>query len=251
MPLDSHWVLWRRFLKDCFVPHTSQAHRLTKPIRLVQPLGDWLTTSPYTAREYYYSASNNSVYHLQHGSFSIYNAIVGHATWFHISNSTSNDLPSDTEFCRVMKFGSTIHCRAPISQTSVENQQIQTTNTASFSEYIATQPAHVQCLLGNLQTTEVDVDYWISAINARAAMIATNSSAADRNGFFATVLHTEEQTLQFQGPCNGLSILMTSYRAELTGILSTLYLLCALSTFSRTDSTTAPTLFCDNSVAVT
>eukprot|EP00957_Ditylum_brightwellii_P032165 2438980-Ditylum_brightwellii.AAC.1 len=111
----------------------------------------------------------------------IYNAIFGCATWFHITNSTSNNLPSNAEFCRVMKFGSTIHCRAPISQTSAENQQIQTAITTSFSEYIATQPAHVQRILGNLQTTEMDVDYWKSAINARSAMIATGGSIADRN----------------------------------------------------------------------
>eukprot|EP00957_Ditylum_brightwellii_P058168 4411150-Ditylum_brightwellii.AAC.1 len=73
-----------------------------------------------------------------------------------------------------MKFGSTLHCRALLSQTSVENQQIQNTTSASFSEYITTQPAHVQCLLGNLQTTKVDVGYWISAINAGTATIAAN-----------------------------------------------------------------------------
>eukprot|EP00957_Ditylum_brightwellii_P119128 9087203-Ditylum_brightwellii.AAC.1 len=50
-----------------------------------------------------------------------------------------------------------------------------------FSKYIATQPVNVQRLLGNLQTTEVDVDYWISAINAGTATIATNGSVADRN----------------------------------------------------------------------
>eukprot|EP00957_Ditylum_brightwellii_P033728 2556182-Ditylum_brightwellii.AAC.1 len=26
MPLDSHWALWCRFRKDCFAPHTGQAH---------------------------------------------------------------------------------------------------------------------------------------------------------------------------------------------------------------------------------
>eukprot|EP00957_Ditylum_brightwellii_P062881 4770774-Ditylum_brightwellii.AAC.1 len=44
---------------------------------------------------------------------------------------------------------------------------------------------------------------------------------------------------------------MTLYQTELTGILSALYLLRALSTFSWTDLTTAPTLFCDNSAVVT
>eukprot|EP00957_Ditylum_brightwellii_P008283 626677-Ditylum_brightwellii.AAC.1 len=44
---------------------------------------------------------------------------------------------------------------------------------------------------------------------------------------------------------------MTSYQAELTGILYALYLLHALSTFSLTDLTTALTLYCHNSAAVT
>eukprot|EP00957_Ditylum_brightwellii_P161817 12320627-Ditylum_brightwellii.AAC.1 len=108
-----------------------------------------------------------------------------------------------------MKFGSTIHCKAPISQASEENQQLQNANLTTFSDYIAVQPAHFQRLLGNLQATELDVDYWISAINVSSVMIATNGLVADSNGFFATVLHTEEKTLCFQGPCNGSSKLMT------------------------------------------
>eukprot|EP00957_Ditylum_brightwellii_P185131 14098231-Ditylum_brightwellii.AAC.1 len=101
-----------------------------------------------------------------------------------------------------MKFVSTLHCRTQLYQTPVEHQQIHNTTSASFSEYIATQPAHVQRLLGNLQTTEVNADYWISAINDGTITIATDGSVADRNGFFATVPHTDKQTLRFQGPCN-------------------------------------------------
>eukprot|EP00957_Ditylum_brightwellii_P177312 13506955-Ditylum_brightwellii.AAC.1 len=66
------------------------------------------------------------------------------------------------------------------------------TTSTSFSAYTATQPAHVQCLLRNLQTTEVNADYWISAINAGTITIATDGSVADRNSFFATVLHTNK-----------------------------------------------------------
>eukprot|EP00957_Ditylum_brightwellii_P197286 15030305-Ditylum_brightwellii.AAC.1 len=150
-----------------------------------------------------------------------------------------------------MKFGSTIHCKAPISQASAENQQIQNTNTTTFSDYIAAQPVHVQCLLLNLQTTEADVDYWVLAINAGSATIATDGLVTDRNEFFATVLHTKEKTLRFQGPCDGLSKLMTSYQTELTGILSALYLLRALFTFSWTDLTIAPTLYCNISAVAT
>eukprot|EP00957_Ditylum_brightwellii_P015997 1205475-Ditylum_brightwellii.AAC.1 len=100
MSPDSHWDLWCRFLKDCFAPHTGRAHCLTKPLKLAQPLGAWNTTSPYTTREYYHSPSTNSVYCLQQGSFSVYNAILGRATWFHITNCTHNNLSSDATFCR-------------------------------------------------------------------------------------------------------------------------------------------------------
>eukprot|EP00957_Ditylum_brightwellii_P200713 15300594-Ditylum_brightwellii.AAC.2 len=122
MPPNSHWALWCRFLKDCFAPHAGQAHRLTKQIKLAQPLGAWTTTSPYTAREYYHSPSTNSVYQLHQDLFSVYNSILGQATWFHITNCTHTDLPSDDTFCRVMNFGSTLHCRAQLYQTPVEYQ---------------------------------------------------------------------------------------------------------------------------------
>eukprot|EP00957_Ditylum_brightwellii_P030108 2278996-Ditylum_brightwellii.AAC.1 len=80
-----------------------------------------------------------------------------------------------------MKFGSTLHCRAQLYQTPVEHQQMLNTTSTSFSAYIATQPAHVQCFLGNLQTTEVNADYWISAINVGTVTIATGGSVADKN----------------------------------------------------------------------
>eukprot|EP00957_Ditylum_brightwellii_P192479 14654745-Ditylum_brightwellii.AAC.1 len=110
-----------------------------------------------------------------------------------------------------MKFGSTLHCRAQLYQTPAEQQQKLNTTSASISAYIATQPAHVQCLLGNLRTTEVNADYWMSVINVGTVTIATDSSVAGRNGFFATVLHTDKQTLHFQGPCDGPNKFMTLY----------------------------------------
>eukprot|EP00957_Ditylum_brightwellii_P152966 11643441-Ditylum_brightwellii.AAC.1 len=59
-----------------------------------------------------------------------------------------------------------------------------------------------------------------------------------------------EKTIRFQGPCDGAKDLMMSYRTELSGILSTLYLLCTFVEFSHRTIMSAPALFCDNSVAV-
>eukprot|EP00957_Ditylum_brightwellii_P188564 14355046-Ditylum_brightwellii.AAC.1 len=80
MPPESCWVIWRRFSKKYFAPDTPCAHRLSKPIRLQQQLGAWLTETPYTACEFYHSLAENQVYHLQNGSFNIYSTTPGRFT---------------------------------------------------------------------------------------------------------------------------------------------------------------------------
>ena len=117
--------------------------------------------------------------------------------------------------------------------------------------YIDQQPSHIKRLLGNLHADNVDPEYWIQAISNGIVTIATDGSVAQKKGYFAVVFHTDNKSICYQGPCDGNDSLMTLYRTELTGILSALYLLRALSTFSHRDLTTTPTLFCDNSVAVT
>eukprot|EP00957_Ditylum_brightwellii_P035230 2671667-Ditylum_brightwellii.AAC.1 len=70
-------------------------------------------------------------------------------------------------------------------------------------------------MLGNLKSAEVDVDYWIDALNHGNVMIATDGSVAAQRGYFTTVLHTDQRQLRFQGPCNGARSMMSSYRTEL------------------------------------
>eukprot|EP00957_Ditylum_brightwellii_P074488 5659951-Ditylum_brightwellii.AAC.1 len=68
--------------------------------------------------------------------------------------------------------------------------------------------ASVRRLLGNLRVEDMDVNYWITAINAGAVMIATDGSVADKRGYFAVVLFTTEQTIRYQGTCDGAHALM-------------------------------------------
>eukprot|EP00957_Ditylum_brightwellii_P155253 11819224-Ditylum_brightwellii.AAC.1 len=123
-------------------------------------------------------------------------------------------------FCTVRKFGSTIYCKAPLARADQVNTNIVTneSNTQMLETFLSKLPAHVKQLLGNLQTEDIDVGYWIEAINSGLVTIAIDGSVADQKGYFVTVLHTEEKSIQFQGPCDGAKSLMTSYRAELTGI---------------------------------
>eukprot|EP00957_Ditylum_brightwellii_P145910 11111071-Ditylum_brightwellii.AAC.1 len=226
-PPDRCWVLWRQFLKTCFTPRTQKSRRLTQPIKLHQPLGEWTTKIPYNAQEYYYSSSRNEIF------------------------KSYQELPFDAEFCTVQKFGSTVYCKAPLPHAVTLHDGLMATNvgTQTFAAFLVKQLHHVQQLLGNLRVEDVDVDYWINAINAGAVMIAKDGSVADKKRYFATVLYTTGKTIRYQGPCDGAKDLMTSYRMELSGILSALYLIRAFTEFSNTAITSAPPLFCDNSAA--
>eukprot|EP00957_Ditylum_brightwellii_P182167 13879059-Ditylum_brightwellii.AAC.1 len=96
----------------------------------------------------------------------------------------------------------------------------ETHTNVTFEEYIAAQPDYVKWILGNLQAAQVNAEYWIDALNKGLETIATDGSVANQKGCYATVMHTDQKQLRFQGPCNGAKSLMTSYCTELTGILT-------------------------------
>eukprot|EP00957_Ditylum_brightwellii_P106341 8112596-Ditylum_brightwellii.AAC.1 len=61
-----------------------------------------------------------------------------------------------------------------------------------FDNFLSHQPNHVQWLLGNLDTAQVNADYWINALNRGIVTIATNGSVSNKKGYFATVLHIDQ-----------------------------------------------------------
>eukprot|EP00957_Ditylum_brightwellii_P136264 10392250-Ditylum_brightwellii.AAC.1 len=83
--------------------------------QLQQPLGRWLTKSPYTARKHYHSGSTNEVYELRDGIFHIYKARQNRMIWYQTSNYTRTDLPDDAIAHSIRTFGTLIWCRAPIT----------------------------------------------------------------------------------------------------------------------------------------
>eukprot|EP00957_Ditylum_brightwellii_P168751 12844283-Ditylum_brightwellii.AAC.1 len=100
------------------------------------------------------------------------------------------------------KFGSIIYCKAPLAIADQLNTNISANGVTiqSFESFLRELPAHVNQLLENLQADNVDVGYWIDAINSNLATITIDGSVADKKGYFATVLHTAERSIRFQGP---------------------------------------------------
>eukprot|EP00957_Ditylum_brightwellii_P027297 2063707-Ditylum_brightwellii.AAC.1 len=56
--------------------------------------------------------------------------------------------------------------------------------------------------LGNLDPTEVDVEYWLNALQEGYVNIALDGSVAKGKGYYALLLKAKDRQLQFQGPCN-------------------------------------------------
>eukprot|EP00957_Ditylum_brightwellii_P134967 10290735-Ditylum_brightwellii.AAC.2 len=90
------------------------------------------------------------------------------------------------------KFG---YISAPLDalQTHIQQEVNRDSHLAeSFSEYISSQPHHVWQLLGTLDASDVDVEYWIRALNNDRVTIVTDGSVAQKTGYFANFLLTPE-----------------------------------------------------------
>eukprot|EP00957_Ditylum_brightwellii_P046261 3510357-Ditylum_brightwellii.AAC.2 len=109
-------------------------------------------------------------------------------------------LPDDATFQTVQKFGTTILCKGPLAaaEDTAHSDIAEATNShGSFNNFLAHQPAHVRCLLDNLDAAQVNVEYWIDALNRGLVTIATDGSILNKKGYFATLLHTDQWQLWF------------------------------------------------------
>eukprot|EP00957_Ditylum_brightwellii_P054682 4143045-Ditylum_brightwellii.AAC.1 len=165
-------------------------------MKLQQPLSTWTTRNPYTKRPYYYTRSTNQVYALRDGLFHIYTAGPTHVTWFHATNNTCPTLPENASFQTVQKFRTTILCKGLLTaaEDTACSDLLEATNSyGSFDNFFSHQPRHEQHLLGNLDTAQVNVEYWIDTLNRGIVTIATDGSVLNKKGYFATVLHTDQR----------------------------------------------------------
>eukprot|EP00957_Ditylum_brightwellii_P176941 13478026-Ditylum_brightwellii.AAC.2 len=65
----------------------------------------------------------------------------------------------------------------------------------SFQSHFDTVPSHIKGTLGNLKTQEVDVEYWLQALQENKVTIASDGSVKGKMGSYAAILYTEEREL--------------------------------------------------------
>eukprot|EP00957_Ditylum_brightwellii_P141745 10799901-Ditylum_brightwellii.AAC.1 len=85
-----------------------------------------------------------------------------------------------------------------------------------FATFYASVPAHVCCTLGTLQTEDLDVQYWTSALENDRVIIAPDGSVQKERGL-----------------CDCHSAQISSYQSKLFGILAIYYLLHSILSYSK------------------
>eukprot|EP00957_Ditylum_brightwellii_P206565 15349026-Ditylum_brightwellii.AAC.1 len=85
----------------------------------------------------------------------------------------------------------------------------------SFSLYLESLNPTIQRLLGNLADQEVDVDFWIAALQSGIVVAASDGLVKDGKGTYAVIFKAGEKELRFQGPvdCHP-SLLQLDYSQE-------------------------------------
>ena len=71
-----------------------------------------------------------------------------------------------------------------------------------------------------------------------------------KKGSYAIILYTEERELRLQGPCDCSTQCISSYRAEIMGILAAHYLLHSFQSLRNIPTKLSAPLYCDNISAV-
>eukprot|EP00957_Ditylum_brightwellii_P027898 2108057-Ditylum_brightwellii.AAC.1 len=103
----------------------------------------------------------------------------------------------------------------------------------NFESYLTHLDPCLQHLLGNLQSQEVDVDFWVAALQSRIVETASDSLVKDGIGSYAVIFLAGDNEFRFQGPVDCHPSMIQSYQAELTGLLAIWILISCLKDYSK------------------
>eukprot|EP00957_Ditylum_brightwellii_P033814 2562388-Ditylum_brightwellii.AAC.1 len=111
----------------------------------------------------------------KNGSYSIYNRVLGHMYAYAPTKTDTNTLPQSALFTPVKDVGETIIC-TQIIDSFVSIVQENSLDHDYFKSYLHSLDPCPQRLLGNLLSQEVDVNYWVAALQSGIVETASDGS---------------------------------------------------------------------------
>eukprot|EP00957_Ditylum_brightwellii_P209719 15362919-Ditylum_brightwellii.AAC.1 len=191
--------------------------------------------NPSVWSDAYIDTSQDTLYaQVDNGYFVQYIRSSGYMSTYEPTESSVTELPNTAVFTPIRKSNGKIICTQLIDLLVLDAQQ-QSIDLNLFRAYLESLDPRIQQLLGNLRDKDVDVKFWITALQSGIVVTASDGSVKDGQGTYAVIFMAGDKELRFQGPVDCHPLLLQSYRAELTGLLAIWVLLECLSNYRRED----------------
>ena len=249
----TNWTCWRRLLQY-----------ISTRGRLLQELGDWIAPT-HQEWQWYFDASQDVVYHCPSTSqWTVYHPIVAarvtRRTTLQYASPQPCDPPSlasllvlTTVVWHNNDYIQSLHSVTPLVASS------HTSPSTLWSPHIvppefSDTPSFYQTLIGPTPPTAFQCAEVVDALRGGEELLGcTDGSFVEGNGncYHGWVLASETRRtiVEGSGPGHGCPSLLSSYRAELGGLLALVYIVYRISTFHKVDSGKLR-LHCDNRSAL-
>eukprot|EP00957_Ditylum_brightwellii_P067596 5131225-Ditylum_brightwellii.AAC.3 len=193
----------------------------------------WNISCPLILRDAYLDKDTNALYVCcsTNGCYTQHKRVEGHMSIYSPTISQLPAPPQSAVFTPIRRFWDQVICTGLIDSFMLDHQSCAV-ELSSFTAYLSSLDLVLQWLLGNLSQQDIDIDFWISALQAGTVEVALDGSMKEGCRTYAVIFKSGDKFIRFQGPVDCHLSLLQSYRTELMDILAIYYLLKYLRAFS-------------------
>eukprot|EP00957_Ditylum_brightwellii_P204892 15341255-Ditylum_brightwellii.AAC.1 len=141
-----------------------------------------------TVNDILYSRDDN-------GSFTLYHRLPGHMSAYAPSLITTNTPPRSTIFAPVKLVRETLICTHLIDSFLLDTPDI-CQDLTTFHSYLESLDPCLQQVLGNIHNQEIDVDYWVTALQSGIVETASDGSVKNGIGSCAVIFSAGDKELR-------------------------------------------------------
>jgi len=251
-PRPTNWSVWRMYLQH-----------ITSGVYLIKPLGEWIEES-HQRWEWFYLASTDQLVHACQNSTKLYSRLPHTSSYPNRRNRIKYGNPIDLEdppsteplLPATVQTNHNSYICSSYSNTAIPLPPIQTVQTiwnpANIPPPLHDTSTFYQHLIRKEIPTLHQCGSLCEAIQDKSLIICSDEAhcPSDGSGSHAWIFHNLSGEIAIgAGPMDGHPSLTSSYRAELGGILVSLYLIYKVCQYYRIEHGQAQ-LFCDNRGAI-
>lgn len=217
-PGSPAWIIWRRYIAECYLEDDSDIRKTRKHLSLQYPLGPWIPQHhDRQIHDYYVSPISQTVYHRLDNHFDVYYPHRNQRTTVTLQfASRSNYLPPGTHPIEPITHQQQT---LQLSKRDINNTSPPThTDPVNFTQHVTNLPHWEQELI-KYHSIATDTITAAASLN-RPYIIATDGSKENKKGSYGWVMATDTGEIIAKGNGIAYGSDMTSFRSEAYGILA-------------------------------